>query len=137
MQTAVQVNIAMPNVPSSLAMVGDKLRSNSVNINAITCTEGKEKTIIHLIVDDVDTAKIVLKELGPVTTTNVLGFKMKNKPGAIASIGRACAAAGINIGMIYATTCGKEAMVYVTVEDSAKAMANMKTWEKTLSQMGY
>lgn len=135
METAVQVNITMPNVPSSLAKVGDKLRSADVNIEAITCTEGPEKTVIHLILDDPETAKIVLKELGPVSVTDVLGFKMKNDPGAIANIGRACAAAGINIGMIYATTCGKEAMVYVTVPDVQEASERVKIWEKSAGKI--
>lgn len=137
MQTAVQVNITMPNVPSSLAKVGDRLRAADVNILAICCTEGKEKTAIHLIVNDTETAKIVLKDLGPVTTTPVLGFKLKNKPGAIAGIGRACAAAGINIGIVYSTTCGKESMTYVTVEDVDKAVKLMQEWEGTLRKMGY
>ncbi len=134
MQTAVQVNIAMPNVPSSLAKVGDKLRASNVNISAISCTAGTTHTAIHLIVDDVETAKIVLKELGQVTVTDVLAFKMKNKPGAIAAIGRACAAANLNIHMIYATTCGKEAMVYVAVEDLAKAMESLHTWEQSFGK---
>ena len=135
MEKAVQVNITMPNVPSSLAKVGDKLRSSDVNIDAITCTEGKAQTIIHLIVDDVETAKIVLKDLGQVTTTNVLAFKMKNRTGAIAGLGRTCAAAGINIGMIYATTCGKEAMVYVTVPDVDAAFAQMEKWEESAGKV--
>jgi hypothetical protein len=130
METAVQVNVTMPNIPSSLAKIGDRLRASDVNISAICCTEGKTSTIIHLIVDDTDTAKLVLKELGAVTTTDVLAFRMKNRPGAIADIGRTCAAAGVNIGIIYATTCGKEAMVYVTVEDITKAAAAVKAWEK-------
>jgi hypothetical protein len=135
MQKAIQVNIAMPNVPSSLAKVGDKLRSSDVNINAIACTEGKTHTTIHLIVDDVDTAKIVLKDLGTVTTTDVIGITLKNKPGAIATIGRACAAANINIGMVYATTCGKEAMLYITVPDPDEAMERIKVWEKSAGKL--
>lgn len=135
MQTAVQVNVTMPNVPSSLAKVGDKLRSSDVNISAICCTEGKNNTIIHMILDDVETGKLVLKELGHVSTTDVLAFKMRNKPGAIAAIGRACAAAQINIGIIYATTCGKEAMVYVTVPDVDDAVARMKGWEKSAGKL--
>ncbi len=135
MELDTQVNVSMPNVPSSLAKVGDKLRSSDVNISAITCTEGPDKTVIHLIVDDIETAKIVLKDLGTVTTTGVLAFKMKNKPGAIANIGRACAAAGINIGMIYATTCGKEAMVYVTVPDIKDAADKVAVWEKSAGKI--
>ncbi len=136
METAVQVNITMPNVPSSLAKVGDTLRSADVNIDAISCTEGPTQTAIHLIVDDVETAKIVLKKLGHVSTTAVLAFRMKNTPGAIANIGRAMAAADINIGMIYATTCGKEAMVYVTVPQPEDAVAKVKAWEKSAGKIG-
>lgn len=130
MTTVEQVNITMPNIPSSLAKVGDRLRSAEVNIDAITCTEGPTHTIIHLIVSDAETAKFVLKDLGAVTTTEVLAMKLRNKPGAIANIGRSCAAMGVNIRMIYATTCGKEAMVYVAVEDVTKAIELLKKWEK-------
>lgn len=135
METAVQVNITMPNVPSSLAKVGDRLRASDVNINAIACTEGKQSTVIHMILDDVETGKLVLKELGHVTTTDVLAFEMRNRPGAIAAIGRACAAAQVNIGMIYATTSGKEAMVYVTVPDIDDAVAKIKGWEKSAGKL--
>jgi hypothetical protein len=135
MELATQVTVTMKNVPSSLAKVGDKLRASDVNIEAISCTEGKDSTAIHLIVSDPDTAKIVLRELGTVKAEEVLALKMKNKTGAIADIGRALAAAGINIGIIYATTCGKEAMVYVTVLNAGvkEALVAMKAWEKTRS----
>lgn len=134
MQLALQVNVTVPNQPSSLAKVCDKLRANDVNITAITCTEGREHTTIHMIVNDVETAKIVLQDLGKVSTTPVLGFLMKNKPGMIAVIGRACAVAGVNIHNLFATTAGKEAMVYVSVDDVEKAATSLKEWEKNLSK---
>lgn len=131
MGTATQVTVVLQNVPSSLAKVGDKLRSAEVNIDAISCTQGGDKTSVHLIVNDPDTAAIVLKDLGSVNTAEVLALRTKNRPGAIADIGRTCAAAGINIGMIYATTCGKEAMVYVTVEnDINQAVKAFREWNK-------
>lgn len=135
MEPALQVTVAMPNVPSSLAKVGDKLRAAGVNIDAISCTEGPQQTLIHLIVDDPETAKLVLKDLGEVTMEHVLALKMRNKPGAIANIGRACAAMGVNIGMIYATTCGKEAMVYVAVGDVEQTMELLKKWEKSAGKL--
>ena len=131
MQLVQQVNITMPNIPSSLAKVGDKLRSSNINIDAISCTEGPTQTVIHLIVDDVETAKLVLKDLGRVTTTEVLALRLRNTPGAIANIGRACAAMSLNIHLIYATTCGKEAMVYVCVDDVTTAIEALKKWEKS------
>ncbi len=130
MELVTQVTVIMPNVLSSLAKVGDKLRASEVNIEAISVSEGKEHSAIHLIVSDPETAKIVLRTLGTVTAEEVLALRMKNTPGAIADIGRALAAAGINIGMIYATTCGKEAMVYVTMQDPAGAEVAMKAWNK-------
>lgn len=135
MQSVEQVNITMPNIPSSIAKVGDKLRSANINIDAITCTEGQSHSIIHVIVDDPETAKLLLKDLGPVTVTEVMSIRVHNRPGVIANIGRACAATGINIRMMYSTTCGKEAMVYVVVEDVANAMELLRQWEKSAGKL--
>jgi hypothetical protein len=135
MQRLQQVNIVMPNVPSSLAKVGDKLRAADINIDAITCTESSQHTAIHLIVDDPDTAKIVLKELGTVSMSAVIGLKVRNRPGVIADIGRACAAMGLNIHMIYSTTCGKEAMAYLSLDDVTAAIEALKKWEKSAGKL--
>lgn len=135
METVIQLNIPVENTPGSLAKVGDTLRSASVNILAICCTEGSTQTIIHIVVDDPETAKIVLKAFGKITSTKVLSFLIKNKPGAIASIGRALAGANINIRYIYATTTGKEARVYVAVEndETEKALQALIPWKSGLT----
>lgn len=125
----------MQNAPSSLAKVGDALRAAGINIEAISCTEGPVRTLIHMIVSDPETAKIVLQKLGEVTITAVIAFRMKNTPGAIANIGRACAAVDANIGMIYATTCDKEAMVYVSVQDVPAVMEDLRGWEKSAGKL--
>lgn len=134
METAIQLNIPVPNSPSSLAKVGDTLRAANVNILAISCTEGKSTTIIHLVVDDHETAKIVLKPW-KITTTKILSFLIKNKPGAIASIGRALAGANINIRYIYATTTGKEARAFVALDDeeTEKALKSLAPWKNGLT----
>ena len=128
MQIVTQVSVAIPNVPSSLAVLGDRLRAADVNINAISCSEGNPSSIIHLIVSDSDTAKLVLHELGPVSQKSVLALLMENKTGVIAKIGRACAAANVNIRNIYATTYGKESMVYIDTDDAEKALSSLKQW---------
>lgn len=132
MEPVVQLNIPVPNAPSSLAKVGDLLRAANVNILAISCTEGSPTTIIHLIVDDPETAKIVLKPFGKITAMRVISFLVKNKPGAIASIGRAIAGANVNIRYIYSTTIGREARVYVAVEDVDKALKALAPWKSGL-----
>ncbi|MBP9850703.1 MAG: ACT domain-containing protein, partial [Candidatus Peribacteraceae bacterium] len=80
----------------------------------------------HLIVDDVETAKMVLRDIGPTTTTEVLAMKIHNKPGAIANIARMCAGAEINIHHIYATSLGREAMCFLAVDDIVKARKVLK-----------
>ena len=133
MKLVQQVTIKLPNVPSSLAKVGDRLRSEELNIEAISSSENPP--MIHLIVDDPETAKLVLQELGSVTITPVIAFEVKNRPGVIANIGRACAAMGVNIRLIYATTFGKDAMVYIAVDDASATMELLKKWEKSAGKL--
>ncbi len=125
-QIATQLNVGIPNNPGSLARMSDKLRSAEVNIEALFCTDGEKHSVVHLILDDVETAKLVLRDLGEVTTTEVLAFEVKNKPGAIAQVARLCAGAGINIRHIYATSLGKDAMCYLAVDDIEKAKKALK-----------
>ncbi|HLD71535.1 MAG TPA: ACT domain-containing protein [Candidatus Peribacteraceae bacterium] len=134
MQSEVQLSVTMPNIPSSLAKVCDTLRAANVNIVAISCTEGSAATIIHLVVNDPETAKIVLKPFGKIISKNILSFLVKNKPGAIASIGRAFAGAEINIHNIYSTTTSKDSRVYVVVEDAEKALKALEPWKSTIME---
>lgn len=126
MKTAVQLNVGLQNNPGSLARMSDMLRAADVNIEALFCTDGERESVVHLIVDDPETAKIVLREIGPISTTEVLAIEVKNKPGAIAQVARMCAGAQINIRHIYATSLGKEAMCYVAVDDIAAAKKILK-----------
>ncbi|MDD5055477.1 MAG: ACT domain-containing protein [Candidatus Peribacteraceae bacterium] len=121
MEIVTQINFALPNHPGSLARMTDNLRAADVNIEAIFCEEGSERTMFHLIVDDPETAKIVLRTDHDISETPVLAITAKNKPGSIAHIARMCGGAGINIRHIYATSGGRESTVYLSVDDLEKA----------------
>ena len=126
METAIEINVGLPNNPGALARMSDMLRAADVNIEALFCNDGEKTSVVHLILDDVETAKMVLRDIGEVTTTEVLAVKVKNKPGAIAQVARICAGAQINIRHIYATSLGKEAMVYLAVDEVEKAKKLLK-----------
>lgn len=126
MKTALQLNVGIPNHPGSLARMSDVLRAADVNIEALFCTYGESESVVHLIVSDVETAKMVLRDIGKVTMTEVVSYQVKNKPGAIADLARRCAGAGINIRHIYATSLGKEAMCYLAVDDIERAKKVLK-----------
>lgn len=126
METALQINVGLPNNPGALARLSDILRAADVNVEALFCTDGEKESVVHLIVDDVETAKMVLRDFGTTSTTEVLAIKIHNKPGAIAHIARMCAGARINIRHIYATSLGREAMCYLAVDDIEMARKVLK-----------
>ncbi len=126
MRLVTQLDIAMPNVPSSLAKLADVLRAAKVNIDAMYCTEGKESSIVHMLVDDIETAKLALKPLGDITMTPAFSTLVKNEPGAMTSIVRKCAGGNINIRNLVSTAAGKESMVIITVDDMERAKTILK-----------
>ena len=126
MEIAVELGVAIPNHPGSLAHLSDMLRAADVNIEALFCSERSKDSTVYLVVDDPETAKLVLQKFGKVSATDVLALQAKNKPGAIAHIARMCAGASININHVYATSLGKEAMVYLAVDDIEKAKKVLK-----------
>ncbi len=126
MKVALQLSIKLPNTPGALARMSDILRAADVNIEALFCTRESKETGVHVVVDDPETAKMVLREIGDVSVLEVLAIPIKNKPGAIANIARVCAGHGINIEHIYATSSGKDAMVYLDVNDIEKAKKVLK-----------
>lgn len=126
MSTVFELTINLPNSPGALARTSDMLRAADVNIDALSCTEGPTETLVHLVVNDPETAKIVLRPISEVEERKIIAYKVHNKPGAIADLARKCAGAGINIKHIYATSLGKEAMCYVDVDDLEKAKKALK-----------
>ncbi len=121
MELVTQIDISMPNQPGAMAKVTDALRAAHVNIEAMYCTEGTAYSTIHMVVDDVDTAKLALGVFGKIDTTPAFVTSVRNQPGAIASAIRLCAGAGINIRNLICTSAGKEAMIVITVNDIEKA----------------
>jgi hypothetical protein len=126
METAIELGVSIPNHPGSLAHLSDMLRAADVNIEALFCNERSKDSTIYVVVDDPETAKLVLQKLGDVSETEVLAIRAHNKPGTIAHIARMCAGEKINISHIYATSLGKEAMVYLAVDDLEKAKKVLK-----------
>lgn len=126
MEIVTQLSISLPNNPGSLARMTDILRAADVNIEALFITNSGPMSIVHLVVNDPETAKIVLEGVGPIIGTEVIAYKVHNRPGAIADLARTCAGVGINIRHIYATSLGKEAMCYLDINDLEKAKEALK-----------
>ena len=121
MKIVSELTIGLANHPGALARMSDMLRAADVNIEALSCKEGQMETLVHIVVSDAETAKIVLRQIDDVQEKAIVAYTVKNKPGAIADLARKCAGAGINIHHIYATAHGKDVMCYLDVDDIEKA----------------
>ena len=119
MKIVTQLNVQLKNSVGSLADLTDRLSRSSVNISAIACTPGKSTYVVHLVVDDLEKAKRVLKSHYKFVTEEALVIQVRNRPGATAAISRACADGKVNIKNIFCTTAGKgkEVNIYMIVQD--------------------
>lgn len=133
METLTQVDVTVPNSPNSLALVSDALRAADVNIEAISCTQGKPNTTVHMVVDDAQAAKDALANVGDVVLTDVLEFEMKNEVGAVGNAARALGSSGVNVEYLYASSAKSRGstMVYMAVDDVPKACDALSTWKES------
>lgn len=122
-----QLSIFVENKQGALAEITELLGSNGVDISALSLADTQDFGILRLIVNDVETAKDVLKENNCVVSiTKVVGIKIPDHPGALANIAKILSLNGINLDYMYAFITG---CVVLKVED-------YETVEKLLSDNG-
>ena len=105
-----------------LADVAEALASAGVNITAIGAYDKDGMGEFLLVTSDEATAAATLAGLGgDVTETEVVVVVVDNEPGALASVARRVADAGINISQVHATTSGgAQAMVVLRSDEDAR-----------------
>ncbi|MGB7730985.1 MAG: hypothetical protein WBL50_23365 [Candidatus Acidiferrum sp.] len=119
-----QFTIEIDNQPGAVAGITKTLGNAKVNILSLLGTTQGTGGTVHLVVDDVRSAKKALDaaRIGYTETPAEL-YDLPNKPGALAqSLGK-LAAKGVNLNSIHATATkgGKKAVVVYTVEAAARA----------------
>ena len=91
------------NDVGSLAAVAEALGSTGVNIEAISAYGVDEKAVFRIITNDVTTAVKALSKLPDfeIRQSDVIVFKMINRPGELGKITRKIANRGINLESLY------------------------------------
>ena len=123
----------MENKLGRLEAIINTLGSKGVNIRALSIAETTEFGILRVIVDDIDTAKSALDEIGVISkATDVIAVYIDDKTGGLASILKLITDAGISVEYMYA---------FLSRKDSAKALMVLKAddevkAEKTLLANG-
>jgi len=108
--------------PGVLARIGSTMGEAGLNIEAVSAFTGGGKGVVHLLVDDHETALRVLTESGfdVRAARRVAVVPIDDVPGSLGEACRVLGEAGINIEQAYMTSAN--ALVVVTEDvDGAKA----------------
>ncbi len=124
-----QLTIFVENKQGTMADIADTLAQKGVNLRALSIADTQDFGIVRLIVNDNDAAHQVLSAQGYLAKdTEVVGVKIGDAPGKLATALHVLSAAGINVEYLYAfmTRTEKHAYVVLRVADNAAAEAALE-----------
>ncbi|HEU5193095.1 MAG TPA: ACT domain-containing protein [Methylomirabilota bacterium] len=102
-----EFTVAIPDVPGSLARLGQLLGDARVNIEAIQGFVGGGHGLVRFVPDSAEDAARALDAAGYAhTRRDVIVVRVLDEPGALGQLALVLAEAGINIDAIYVTTRG-------------------------------
>jgi hypothetical protein len=120
-----QISIFIENKSGRLAGITRILSDAGINIRALSLADTSDFGILRLIVDNVDTAKTVLKEKGfTVSKTEVVAIEVPDRPGGLSSLLQILDARLINVEYMYAFVerCGGNAVIIFRFDETDKAI---------------
>jgi hypothetical protein len=99
-----EVTARLENKPGRLAKICSALAHEKVNIRALSVMDTDERSVLRLVVDQLDPTRRILTSLGTeFETADVLAVEMENRPGALSRILERLAQEHINIEYAYAS----------------------------------
>ena len=102
MPTVKELNVQVENQPGTLAKLCNALANRKVNIVALQASTAERRSQVHLVVDNLATAKTVLGAEGLTYTENdVAQVSLPNRPGELARAAGRLGEANININYVY------------------------------------
>ncbi len=98
-----QISVFVENKQGSLVKITDVLAKENIDLRAMSIADTQDFGILRLIVSDTDKALEVLrKENCIATVTPVVGARLRNEPGALATVVKVLSDSGINMEYMYA-----------------------------------
>ena len=124
-----QISIFIENKSGRLAEITRILGDAGINIRALSLADTSDFGILRLIVDNVETAKAVLKETGfTVSKTEVVAVEVPDRPGGLSSLLQTLDANQINVEYMYAFVerCGGNAVIIFRFDETDKAIESLR-----------
>jgi len=98
-----QISVFMENKPGRLEHITRILKDAGINIRTLSLADTSDFGILRMIVNDVETANLVLRENGfTVSRTTVVAVEVPDRPGGLHSILAVLAENEINVEYMYA-----------------------------------
>ncbi|MDB5352564.1 MAG: hypothetical protein JWN86_3811 [Planctomycetota bacterium] len=99
-----EVTARLENKPGRLAKICATLAHEKINIRALSVMDTHERSVLRLVVDQLEPTRKALTSLGTeFTTAEVLAVEMENRPGALTRVLETLAQENINIEYAYAS----------------------------------
>ena len=112
------VSVAVEDEPGMLAQVARALADGNINVDAFAA----DPAGIHLVTREMKPMKAAIEGLGFQTSVEeVHEIVLEDRPGALANICEALAAAGINIQSAFGMAAGFAGRIFVNVSDMPRA----------------
>jgi hypothetical protein len=124
-----QISIFIENKSGRLAEITRILGDAGINIRALSLADTSDFGILRLIVNNVETAKAVLKEKGfTVSKTEVVAVEVPDRPGGLSLLLQTLDADQINVEYMYAFVerCGGNAVIIFRFDETDKAIGTLK-----------
>ena len=99
-----EITARLENKPGRLAKICSTLAHEKINIRALSVMDTHERSVLRLVVDQLEPTRKILTSLGAeFTTAEVLAVEMENRPGALTRVLETLAEEHINIEYAYAS----------------------------------
>jgi hypothetical protein len=124
-----QISVFLENTPGQLKQACDRLAEAGLNMLTLSLADTKSFGILHIIVQDWQRARDILKEAGfAVNVVEVLAVEVPDRPGGLAAILGPAEAAGLNVEYMYAFAFGRgdKAVMILRFSDIEAAITALK-----------
>lgn len=102
MEFVSELTVRLENKPGRLAKICAALAHDKVNIRALSVMDAGERSVLRLVVDQLEPTKRILTSLGTeFEVAEVLAVEMENRPGALTRLLEKLAGDHINIEYAY------------------------------------
>lgn len=118
-----QISVFVENKQGSLVKITDVLAKENIDLRAMSIADTQDFGILRLIASDTDRAMEVLRKENCIAReTAVVGARLRNEPGALATVVRVLSENGINMEYMYAFNGATPHHAYVVlrVDDNHK-----------------